>query len=67
MEKRGEKTLKVGSNSKEQMARDQSHSIPTDNPSAYRGKVEGIERKESLTLLDEKANVTDSEYWIGQD
>ena len=30
------------------------------------GKVKGIERKESLTLWDEKANATDSGYWIGQ-
>ena len=56
----------MGSSRDEQMARDYSHSIPTDSPSVYRGKAEGIERKGSPTLLDGKSNVTDSEYWIGQ-
>ena len=44
------------------MVRNRSHSIPTDSPSVYRGKAEGIERKGSPTLLDGKSNVTDSEY-----
>ena len=44
MEKRG------GNSSKEQMARDKLHSFPINNPSVYRGKAEGIGRKESLTL-----------------
>ena len=51
-----------GSRSDEQRVRDRSHSIPTNSPSVYRGKAEGIERKGSPTLLNGKSNVTDSEY-----
>ena len=54
------------SGSYEQMVRDRSHSILTNSPSVNRGKVEGVERKVSPTLLDEKSNVTNSGYWIGR-
>ena len=65
-EKRGKNTKSGGISRDEQMVRDWSHSIPTDSPSVYRRKAEGIERKGSPTLLDGKSNVTNSEYWIGQ-
>ena len=67
MEKKVEekKNEESESRSNEQMVRDRSHSIPTNSPSVYRGKVEGIERKGSPALLDDKSNVTDSEYRIG--
>ena len=51
-----------GSRSDEQMVRDRSHSIPRNSPSVYRRKAEGIEHKGSSTLLDDKSNVTDSDY-----
>ena len=33
-------------------------------PLYTKGKAEGFERKGSTTLLSEKSNVTNSEYWI---
>ena len=61
-ERKVRKNQEGGSRSDEQMFRDRSHLIPTNSPSIYRGKAEGIERKGSPTLLDDNSNETDSEY-----